>query len=148
MSKVSIWSGADNKNAQALAAVYADALAGNNGQGLDTDQFTKSVVQVLRSKGGDFEGITAASARQKLNSMDLYVKPETTGTASGTPTIKRQDIVNNIQALSGLTLDSLAKSSKAELESLEQFMIAQAETIDSLEATLADFEEAGSDESE
>lgn len=103
-----------NEETQAkLAATYEAALEANKGEALDQKQLEKVA---------DEMEVTVHSARQKLVSMKLYKAADAKRKVGGASTVRKIDVVRDIETATGLKLESLEKSNKQELEALAKFV--------------------------
>lgn len=108
-----------------LSTTYAAAVEANNGAALSSDQLEKVADQ--------FDA-PVNSVRQKLVSMKEYVAPDAKAKAGNPSSVRKATIVRSLADTTGLSLDSLEKANKQELESLQSFIDQQSAIIDSYES--------------
>lgn len=111
-------------NTAKLLSTYETAIEGNEGEALNPEQFEQLA---------DQNGVTVASARQKLTSLKAYIKPDAVAVGKAS-SVRKAHIVKQIADTSGLTVDSLEKGNKQELEALAAFIDAQAAIIEDYES--------------
>ena len=110
-----------NYSADQVAAIIADYKKGREDGILNND-----IMAALSAKYGK----TIPSIRAKLAQVKAYIKDADTSEKSATKA-KKSDIVEGLEALTGLSLTSFEACNKAELS-------AMAEYIDDLLATIHD----------
>lgn len=108
-----------------LSEAYAAAIEANSGKALEPKQL-KAIAQ-------QFE-VTDNSVRQKLVSMKEYVSPDAKAKVGNPSATRKIEVVKQIADTTGLTVDSLEKANKGELEALAAFVEQQAAIIDDLES--------------
>jgi len=113
------------ENSAKLAATYEAAVEANNGKALEQTQ--------LKAIGQQFD-VTENSVRQKLVSMKVYVSPDAKAKVGNPSATRKIEVVKQIADTTGLTVDSLEKANKGELEALAAFVEQQAAIIDDLES--------------
>jgi len=96
-----------------LVELYTAAIEANDGKAIDQ----KALITIA-----DEVEVTHHAARQKLVSLKQYVKADAARKVGGASATRKIDIVRSIATTTGLTLDSLEKSSKPELEALDKFI--------------------------
>ena len=112
------------ENSAKLEATYSAAVEANKGKALEQKQL-KAIAQQF--------DVTENSVRQKLVSMKVYVSPDAKTKVGNPSTTRKIQVVESIAQTTGLSLDSLEKANKAELEALAAFVEQQAAIIDDLE---------------
>ena len=108
-----------------LSATYAAAIEANKGKALEPKQL-KAIAQQF--------DVTDNSVRQKLVSMKEYVSPDAKAKVGNPSATRKIEVVKQIADTTGLTVDSLEKANKGELEALAAFVEQQAAIIDDLES--------------
>ena len=108
-----------------LSATYAAAIEANSGKALEPKQL-KAIAQQF--------DVTDNSVRQKLVSMKEYVSPDAKAKVGNPSATRKIEVVKQIADTTGLTVDSLEKANKGELEALAAFVEQQAAIIDDLES--------------
>ena len=107
-----------------LSATYAAAIEANKGKALEPKQL-KAIAQQF--------DVTDNSVRQKLVSMKEYVSPDAKAKVGNPSATRKIKVVKQIADTTGLTVDSLEKANKGELEALAAFVEQQAAIIEDLE---------------
>lgn len=107
-----------------LSTAYAAAIEANEGKALEQAQ--------LKAIGQQFD-VTENSIRQKLVSMKEYVSPDAKAKVGNPSATRKIEVVKQIADTTGLTVDSLEKANKGELEALAAFVEQQAAIIEDLE---------------
>tara|TARA_R100001443_G_scaffold110913_1_gene123200 strand:- start:20935 stop:21318 length:384 start_codon:yes stop_codon:yes gene_type:complete len=107
-----------------LSEAYAAAIKANGGKALEPSAF--------KTLAYDFD-VTEHSARQKLVSMKEYVSPDAKAKVGNPSATRKIEVVKQIADTTGLTVDSLEKANKGELEALAAFVEQQAAIIEDLE---------------
>lgn len=108
-----------------LSEAYAAAIEANSGKALEPKQL-KAIAQQF--------DVTDNSVRQKLVSMKEYVSPDAKAKVGNPSATRKIEVVKQIADTTGLTVDSLEKANKGELEALAAFVEQQAAIIDDLES--------------
>ena len=107
-----------------LSTAYAAAIEANEGKALEPKQL-KAIAQQF--------DVTDNSVRQKLVSMKEYVSPDAKAKVGNPSATRKIEVVKQIADTTGLTVDSLEKANKGELEALAAFVEQQAAIIEDLE---------------
>ena len=110
-----------NYSADQVAAIIADYKKGREDGILNND-----IMAALSAKYGK----TIPSIRAKLAQVKAYIKDADTSD-KGTTKAKKGDIVQELEALTGLSLDSLEAATKSQLQDLCLY-------VDDLKATIHD----------
>jgi len=113
------------ETAAKLSTAYAEAIEANEGKALEQAQ--------LKAIGQQFD-VTENSVRQKLVSMKVYVSPDAKAKVGNPSATRKIEVVKQIADTTGLTVDSLEKANKGELEALAAFVEQQAAIIEDLES--------------
>lgn len=113
------------ENTAKLSTAYAAAIEANGGKALEPKQ--------LKTLAQQFD-VTDNSVRQKLVNMDEYISPEAKAKVGNPSATRKIEIVKKISDTTGLSVDSLEKANKGELEALAAFVEQQAAIIDDLES--------------
>lgn len=72
-------------------------------------------------------GVKEASVRQKLVSLQVYKAKEAAKDAKGTSGVTKEDLAKAFGSLMGRDMTSLTKASKADLQALWNYFVAQSE---------------------
>jgi len=113
------------ENTAKLSTAYAAAIKANGGKALEPAAFKALAYD---------SDVTEHSARQKLVSMGEYISPEAKAKVGNPSATRKIEVVKQIAETTGLTVDSLEKANKGELEALAAFVEQQAAIIDDLES--------------
>lgn len=116
-----------NYSADIIASITTDYQAGR------TDGLDNSTILVELSKK---YGKTVPSIRAKLASLKMYVKDADTSNEKSATKAKKSDIVEGLEAVTGLTLASLEACNKTELQALADYIDDLLSTIHELKGRL------------
>jgi len=77
---------------------------------------TNPVLETVKAIATEF-GKTVPSVRGKLSSLGIY-KPQVKATAKGKAIVRKDELVGQLESRFGVTIPSLVKATKADLEAL------------------------------